>query len=115
MNRKVLRRLAAIAATAGCAAFGSATASAARVEPFDGGPTGSVQAAVQVLQTALFSLGIDQSLFGVAPSELATVGPVASSSSPSGNMLIATTTSSTARTRSSRRSRRRSPPHSQAR
>jgi nitrous oxidase accessory protein NosD len=87
MNPK-LHYLAAIAAALAVTVLGAHAALAAPGAPYDGGTIGSTQASVQILQTSLFDLGTDLSVMGVDPSALSTVGPQASTSTPSGNMLI---------------------------
>ncbi len=83
------RHRCAIAAAVTAVGFAFFTASALAspaAAPYDGGPTGSAQAALQVLSTGLFGLGVDLSSIGVPSTALNTVGPQ-SSASPSGNML----------------------------
>src|SRR5436305_944551 len=83
------KTLALLAVAALVALAVSGTAGAAPAAPYDGGPIGSAQQALHILPTSLLPLGVDLSQFGVASSELATVGPVSSTSSPSsGSMLI---------------------------
>jgi nitrous oxidase accessory protein NosD len=83
---KTLVPLAAAAAVLALAA--ALPAAAAPASPYDAGPVGTAQASVQVLPTSLFGLGIDLTSIGVDPSELATAGPVSSTSTPSSpNML----------------------------
>jgi hypothetical protein len=66
----------------------AAPAAAALASPYDAGVVGTAQASVQVLQTGLFGLGLDLTSIGVDPSELATVGPVASTSTPSSTNML---------------------------
>ena len=67
--------LLAVAALVALAASGTAGAAPAPA-PYDAGPAGSAQRALQILPTASLPLGgVDLSQFGVASSELATVGP----------------------------------------
>jgi hypothetical protein len=79
--------LAAAVAVAIAAALASAAHASPAASPYDGGPTGSAQAALQVLQTGLFGLFADLTSIGTPASALTTVGPQASAS-PTENMLI---------------------------
>lgn len=76
---------AAAAVLAGLSAAGALAQPAAA--PYDAGATGTAQAALQVLQTGLFGLGLDLSSLGVPSSDLSTVGPQ-SSTAPTGQMLV---------------------------
>ena len=80
--------IAAVLTAAGFALFFCASALASpAASPYDAGPTGSAQAALQILQTGLFGLGVDLSSIGTPASAFDTTGPQASAS-PTGNMLI---------------------------
>ena len=82
------RALLAVTAALFALAFAGTAAAAPPAAPYDGGAAGTTRAVVPILPTGLFDLGVDLSSFGVDPSELSTVGPVASTSSPTGSMLI---------------------------
>jgi hypothetical protein len=81
------RALLAVTAALFALAFAGKAAAAPAV-PYGGGTVGTAQGALPILPTGLFDLGVDLSSFGVDPSELSTVGPVPSTSSPTGSMLI---------------------------
>src|SRR3954447_14756498 len=88
MYRKIATLAAVVLTGVGIAAAGAGSALAAQASPYDGGVAGGAPLVLPPLLTGLFDLGFDASSVGVDPSELATAGPQASSSSSSGSMLI---------------------------
>jgi hypothetical protein len=78
-----------IAAAALALAYAGTAGAAPSASPYDAGALGTAQSALQILPTGLFGLGFDLSSVGVDPTELSTVGPVASTSTTSSaSMLI---------------------------